>query len=361
MEITIEQAVDVGYSVFSAHKKDDLQITLDRPNYTPVNDLFGKDKVILEGGDNVKGWITLADEGNAKHISLWEEDTENVLNIDREIKVDWTHATTNVSYNRIELGMTMDNELRTFRYLDGKKKNMFREFAELLQDAIFSCPVSATDRKNPHGLPTWLPFGTDNSTGDFTGYSAHYNDGSATTYNAGGIASSSTSNARWASYYADHNGNLGDNLCLLLDDCTISTNFIPPIVPQSVGEKTSFANMRYFTSKKVIKNLNQLLRKSDDSLGADLGKYHGMTVYKGVPFIYVKKLDTADTDTYGTDPLIAANMDFIKIYVLASNNFVISKPVPRDKQHNILKVCLDLTYAIFCPNRQRCGFLINQQ
>jgi hypothetical protein len=111
----------------------------------------------------------------------------------------------------------------------------------------------------------------------------------------------------------------------------------------------------------VIGNLNHLLLQSDDKVGPDLGKYHGLTVYKGTPFIYVQKLDTANTSTYGTDPIIACNMDYIMVKVLRENNFVVSKPTARDQQHNVLKVHVDVSYAICCTNRQRAGFLINQQ
>jgi len=360
LEISIEQAIDVGQSTFEAHKKDALQMTFAEACYTPVNELFTTDKILLEGGDSVKGWVTLEDTGNAKHISLWEEDSDNVVNTDSEIEVKWTHATTNLSYSRIELGMTMDDNLRTYRYLDGKRKNMFRELAELLQDAIFQAPTSSSDKKNPHGLPSWLSFGTADNTGGFTGYYGHYNDGSATTYAVGGITSSSTVKPRWASYYADHQGNLGDNLLVLLDRATRKTHFVPMIVPEKVAEQTTWGNFRYFTNDKIIGNLNSLLLKSDDRVGPDLGKYHGLTVYKGIPFIYVEKLDTANTSTYDTDPLFGVNMDQFHVYVLASNNFVIGKPVPRDQYHNILKVHVDVSYAFMMDNRQRGGFLINQ-
>lgn len=358
MEISIEQSIDVGMATLSAHKKDALQLTFNESCYTPINMLFGEKKEILGGGDNVKGWITLGDTGNARHISLWEEDTENVVNTDHEIKVDWTHASTNMSYNRIELGMNMDDSLRTYRYLNGKRQNMFREFSELLQTAIFLSPTSATDKKNPHGLTSWLSQGTDDSTGDFTGTLGRYNDGSGSTYPVGGISGSTYS--RWASYYADHNGNLGDNLLVLLDRATRRTNFIPMIVPEKIGEAASFGNFRYLTNDNVIGNLNQLLLKSDDKVGVDLGKYHGLTVYKGIPFVYVQQLDTANQYAYGADPLWGVNFDHYKTHVLAANNFVIGKPYPRDQQHNVLKVTVDLSYCFFCDNRQKLGFLINE-
>jgi hypothetical protein len=363
MEITIDQSIDVGYATLENYAKDDdrLEMTFKEACYQPVNDLFGKDKVSLQGGDRIEGFVTLGDTGNAKHISLWEEDSDNVVNTDKKWSVNWTHAATNMTYNRIELGMNMGDDVRVYNYLNGKRKNMFREFGELLQDAIFQTPTSSSDEKNPHGLVSWLSQGTDDSTGGFTAYSGRYNDGSGTAYDLGGIASSSSSNARWASYYADHGGSLGDNLLTILDEATIKTNFIPPVLVEETGPKHSFGNYRYFTNITVLKNLNQLALLSDDKVGPDLGKYHGMTIYKGVPSIYVQKLDTANTSTYGTDPLIAVNMDYVKVFVLESNNFVVSKPKERDQQHNVLKVHVDLSYAICCTNRQRAGFLINQQ
>jgi hypothetical protein len=154
MEITIDQAIDVGYATLENYAKetDRLEMTFKEANYQPVNDLFGKDKYRPQGGDRIEGFVTLADTGNAKHISLWEEDSDNVVNTDKKWSVNWTHASTNMTYNRIELGMNMGDDVRIYNYLNGKRKNMFREFGELLQDAIFQAPTSASDEKNPHGL-----------------------------------------------------------------------------------------------------------------------------------------------------------------------------------------------------------------
>jgi len=354
--------VDIGFSTLEGYAKDSdrLEMTLKEANYQAVNDLFGKDKYVLGGGDRIEGFITLADQGNAKHISLWEEDSDNVVNTDSKWTVNWTHATTNMSYNRIELGMNMGDDVKVYDYLNGKRKNMFREFAEILHDAIFQSPTSASDELNPHGLISWISEGTDGSVGAFNAYSARYNDGSGTAYDVGGVASSASFNARYASYYADHDGNLGDNLITLLDRATIQTNFVPPIVVEEVAQKHNFMNYRYFTSINVLTNLNHLQLLSDDKVGPDLGKYHGHTIYKGTPFIYVQKLDTANTSTYGTDPILACNMDYIKVSILRENNFVLGKPYPRDQLHNVLKVTLDLSYAICSTNRQRHGFLINE-
>lgn len=361
MEITIDHAIDVGYSTFAAHLKDDLQMTFADPNFQPLNVLFDEHKTILDGGDEVKGWITLGDTGNFKHVSSgWEEDSDNTVNTDEEWKVNWTNATTNMSYSAIELAMCGDDDLKTYRYIDGKKQNMIREFAEGTRDKLFLSPTSSSDKTSPHGIPSWLPLGTSASTGGWTGYSARYNDGSTpgTAYNRGGIASTSSSNARYATAFASHAGNLGDNLNTLIDQMNIRTMFIPPTVPQSISEKSTQSNRRYFSSLVVISNLNQLLSKSDDKLG-NLAKYHGLTEYAGTPICYAKALDTANVSLYGTNPFYAVNMDWLDVRILRDRNFITTKPTPRDSYHNIIKICMDLTYCVVgCRNPQRLGFLI---
>jgi len=366
MELTIEQAIDLGYATLCAYAKesDRLEMTFAVTNCTPVNEVFTKDKVVKQGGKVVKGYITLKDTGNARHVALWEEDTSNVINTDAEITVNWTHFTNNLTYNRIELGMNMGNDVEVYDYLNGKRKNMYRESAGTLQEAFFGSPTSATDKKNPHGVASWLSQGTNGSTGGFTGYSGRYNDGSGTAYNLGGIASSASSNARWASYYADHDGNLGDNLLFLIDGAILSTNFIPPIIPEAVAKEhgISASNFRIFSTKNVILNLKSLLRKQDDLFAAQLEKLGSSVQLNGIPFVYVQQLDTASTYTYGTDPVIGVNTEYFHPVVLAANNFVIGKPhAVYHFNHNVLVAELDLTYAYVCTNRQLAGWLINQQ
>ncbi|MCK4822906.1 hypothetical protein KA005_44500, partial [bacterium] len=188
-----------------------------------------------------------------------------------------------------------------------------------------------------------------------------YNDGSGTTYDLGGIASSSSSNSRWASYYADHDGLLSDNFVNLLERATLEVDFQPPAVPKKVGDKFSWGNFRYYTNLNIITNLTNLLRKSDDNIGSDLGKYAHKLVYKGIPFMYVKELNTARSTLYGTDPLYGVNHDHFKMKILRANDFVQGKPKERGNMHNVLRSTCDLSYAITCDNRQAGGFLISQQ
>ncbi len=360
-DLTIEQARDVGHATLASRRKEALEMTFNDITHELYNMWFkAADR---DSGDAIKDYITLKDTGNAKMISLWEEDTHNTVNTDEEIKVDWVHASTNMDYNRIELAMNMGNEVRIYNYLTGKQKNMYREFGELLQKKLILSPLSASDKKNPHGLASWLSLGTDGSTGGYTGYSGRYNDGSGTTYDVGTISSSSSDKPRWASYYADHDGQFGDKLLDLLARATRKTHFMPTMIPVAVAKETVANPFRYYSNDNVIGNLEALARKMDDNVGPDLAKYFGNVLYKGIPFVYIDMLDdSADFSTImGTDPIYGVNHDYFKVTVLRENDFSEGKPTPRDNSHNILTVPLDVSFAVRSTNRQRCGFLISQQ
>jgi hypothetical protein len=359
-EITIEQAVDIGHATLASFKKEALEMTFNDVTHELYNMWFKEAE--RDSGDAVKAFITLEDTGNAKMISLWEEDTYNLVNTDHEIKVDWVHATTNMTYNRVELAMNTGNKVRIYNYLVGKQKNMYREFAELLQKKLILSPLSASDKKNPHGLASWLSLGTDGSPGAHTGYQGKYYDGSGTAYNVGTISSGAADKPRWASYYADHNGLMGDNLLDLLARATRKTHFMPTLIPTAIDKETPPSPFRYYTNDAVLGNLEALARKMDDNVGPDLAKYFGRVLYKGIPFMYVDMLDSSDYSTImGTDPIFGVNHDYFKVMVLRENDFVLSPPTRRDGSHNVLVVNLDVSFAVICENRQRAGFLISEQ
>jgi len=359
-DLTIDQAIDIGYATLPRFKKESLEMTYNDITHELYNLWFGMAE--RDSGDSIKSWVTLGDTGNAKMVSLWEEDTHNTVNTDDEIKVDWTHSTTNLEYERREIAMNTGNKVRIYNYLKSKMQNMFREWAELLQPKLILSPTSSTDKKNPHGLASWLSLGTDNSTGAWTGYSGVYNDGSGTTYNVGGIASTASSKARWGSYYADHNGEFGNNIVDLMARAYRKTHFIPPMVPRKIGaEHNPVSNFRLYSNDVVIGNFEAMARAQDDKVGPDIVKYQGIPHFKGVPFIYVDELDTTRASLRGTNPIYGVNHTYFKCVVLKENDFVVGRPRQRDNAHNVLAVDADVSFGILCTNRQKAGFLISQQ
>ncbi len=361
--ITIPQAIDLGKSTLEAFNKDALEMALKHQTCEVANKWFAGDKVQTDGGDRVERHISLRDTGNAQHVRMYETDTPNVSNVDETIKVEWTHAQTSFSYSTKELAMNRGNPRRVYSLIKQRRDNMYREFADLLEEAAWAVPTGASDDRRPYGLPGWITQATSDpsgAVGDFTAYTAAF-QGVATTFNVGGIASSSSINPRWANYNEDHNGVLNDTLLKRLARSFRKSKFQSPMfASQTIDPKSNFSNFRLYTGSDVLDAVEEIARKSDDRLGSDLGKYAGSTIFKGVPFRYVDVLDDTQTYTYGKDPIFGINHNHFYPVVLDGEVFKLNDPMSKVGQHNVLTVYLDLTYAFICDNRRTGGFLISE-
>lgn len=364
--ITIEQAIDLGHATLESFEQDGLQMTLKHQTYEVLNQWFKSDKMQIDGGDRVMRFISLRDTGNASHVRMYETDTPNISNVDEPIRVEWTHAQTSFSYSMKEIAMNMGNKVRIYNLLKQRRDNAYREFADLLEEAAWRTPSSASDDRSPFGIPGWLGQGTENSTGGFTGYTANYFAAAASTFYPGQVTCSSTVNNRWASYYADHQNKLDDTLLKKLRRAIRLTKFqTPMIAKQAIDPESGFSKFRLYTNSNVLDALEEIATKSDDNIGADLGKYAGNVIFKGIPFLYIDSLDddssyaTQQGYVYGGDPIFGVNHNHFYPVVLDGENFRTNKPMNKVGQHNVFTVYCDLSYAYICDNRRTGGFLIS--
>jgi len=357
-DVLIAQATDILQATLPDLSKKRCVLTYAYSNYGFMN-TFWKNRAKLGGGDKVERFITLEDEGNAGHRNRWSEDTHNIVNTDHTISVDWVLLSGNLSWNVVEQDMNK-GAARIYDKIENKYNNAIREMADELYPALLRTPSSATDKDRPHGLAAWLSLGTDGSTGGWTGAYGHYNDGNTpgTTYNVGGINGSTYS--RWASYYADHDGDLDDSLLVLLDRATRKLNFQGPQLGRNLDKESG--NFSLYSNDNVIGSINLLYAQSDDQMGIRPSQHFGDSpVFKRMPIQYVDVLDTANTSVYGTDPIFGVNHNLLYPMVLNNWDMRIGKPRQRDKQHLVLTVDMDIVYAIICEDRRRAGFLISQQ
>jgi hypothetical protein len=361
--ITIEQAIDLGKATLQEFKQDKLEVALKHQTYEVLNQWFRKDKVQCDGGDRVTRYISLRDTGNAQHVRMYDTDVPNVANVDEIVKVEWTHAQVSFSYSVKELAMNMGNRFRIYNLLRQRRTNAFREFADLLEEVAWRTPTSASDDLNPFGIPGWLTQPTSNpsgAVGDFNAYTGNYWTTSASAFNAGTIPSTASTNPRWANYYEDHEGQLDSTLLKRLRRSFRKTKFQSPMfAKQTIDPNSGFYNFRLYTTSNMLDEIEEIAQKSDDRLGADLGKYAGKTIFKGIPFMYVDVLDTAKQYVYGSDPIFGVNHNHFYPVVLNGENFRVNDPMSKVGQHNVLTVYVDLSYAYICDNRRTGGFLIS--
>lgn len=361
MAYTLDQAVDIGYGTLQAilRKKPPLA-NYAYTNYQFFNTFFKGN--LKTRGDELEGHVTLDSEDNARATNFWAEDTLIKKNINKKYTLPWRYVSTGMMWNIIESAINKGPE-QIYNVWETQYNSMVKDLVEKLYLLMLTGPTSASDTDNPYSLFNWLSCGTE-ETEAFNGYKGYYDDGTdvdskSGQIDKGGLTSSASVNTGWASYYADHEGNIDDSLLTILDTALRKLNFQAPIVPEKLPmEKVNFAT---YTTNNVIKKLNAYLRKSDDNMGYRPEGYLGvLPSMHGTPMVWCDVLDTARTDIYGTDPIIGVNHQVIYPVVLEGFNFVITKR-PDALRHNVMSLFMDWVGQIWCNTSPRYGgFLISQ-
>lgn len=353
----LDQALDIAYGTLQDIRRRTPPLTYAYSTYSFWNSFWKSN--VKTVGDVLEGYITLDSEGNARHSGWWDDDSTVKKNINKRFTADWVHAEGSMAWNLIEMDIN-SSPARIYNAWEQQYNACCRDLVEEIFPVLFTGQTSSSDENRPMGIGSILTIGTDDSTGGWTGYDGHYNDGSTpgATFNRYGLASSASSQSRWASWYADHDGDLDDSLLTILDGATMDLNFQAPIVPKGLPvDKCAFS---MYTTKNVRQKLNLFYAKSDDNMGYHPRSHFGVPTFNGIPMEYCPPLDTANTSVYGTDPIFGINHNLLYPVVLKNWNFKITKR-PDSNKHNVMTLFMDVVYQLWCENPRHAGFLINQQ
>ena len=359
-DISFDQALDIGYGTLQdIRRKKPPLATYAYSNYQFYNTFFkGNVKTV---GDVLEGHVTLDSEGNASHQGFWAQDALIKKNINQRYRLDWRLASGGMLWNEIEMSINQ-NPSRIYNVWEQQYDSAVKDIIEDVFLKIMTGRTSSADTDNPYSIFNWLSMGTTGSTGGFTGYSATYNDGSTpgAVFDKGGISSSSSSNADWASYFADHDGNIDDSLLEILDEAARKTNFQVPVTPlgKLEVEKVTYA---MYTNNSIIKKLNTFYSKADDNMGYRPDSHYGTPSLNRMPLIYCPPLDAnsgANLSVYGTDPIVGVNHNVLYPVILKGWDFKVTKR-PDSNRHNVLSLFMDLVYQVWCNTSPKyAGFLV---
>lgn len=315
----------------------------------------------IKGGTHLEGRITLESEDNAGFVGKWDTDTLVKKNIHRKYSLDWRQVRGGMLWNLMETSLNSGKE-RIFDVLSQQYDSCYVNIIDTIYDGILTGPTSSSDLTRPYSIFSWLPWGTAASTGGWTGYSGHYNDGngaSAATFNRGGLASSASSNANWASWSADHMGNLDDSLYTLIDRALRQLSFRAPIMPRKFGEDGAGVNFSMYTNDAIHSALNNLNAKGDDQFGYRINEHYGVPSFRGIPFGYVDAFDTANTSVYGTNPIVGLNHN--EIYPVCHVDWNFKEIDDHDPNRAVvLQKMIYFMFNIWAHDPKRAGFLITQ-
>jgi len=295
------------------------------------------------------------------HAGFWAQDALIKKNINTRYRLDWKLAYGGMLWNLIEQSIN-SKPAAIYDVWQQQYDSCVKDLIEELFLKIIVGRSSSADGDSPYGISSWLSLGTNGNTGAFTGYRGCYNNGSGAptastdVFNKGGIASTATSNPDWASYFADHDGNIDDSLLTILDEANRKLNFQPPVVPEKLPmERVTFA---MYTNNNVIKKLNAFYAKADDQMGYRPNAHYGTPSFNRIPMVYCPPLDSANLDVYGTDPIFGLNHNVIYPVILRGWDFRITKR-PDSNRHNVMSLFMDLVYQVWCNTSPKyAGYLV---
>ena len=331
-------------------------------NYELFNKFF-QNALKVKGGDSLEGHITLDSEGNARLVGIWEQDNLEKKNINKKYTAYWRQATGGMMWNLMETSVNAGKQ-KIYDVLETQYESAVKDIIEAIYLSMVTGPTSATDDDSPNSLNTWLRIGTASSTGGWTGYQSRYNDSTTTpgtAYDTAGLTSSSTVNTGWASYYADHLGNIDESCLSMLDEAVRRLNFRAPTVPKTIGAGNGLLKFSMYTSNNVFKKLNTFYSKSDDNMGYEKNRdsHWGTPTFLGIPFAYCDLLNTARPGLYGTDPIFGLNHNEIFPIIHQDWNFKELDGQDPNRMH-VLRKKIWVRYQMWCRNPKYAGFLISQ-
>ena len=316
-------------------------------------------------GDELKDFVVTGTVGNAGWSNPWAKDSLIVKNITKEYSLSpYKHIKGGMAFNKIEVSPNAGPQ-KIFDVVKLQYRKARAEVVDSWRAAMWSGPTSAADVTSGAGIPYWLTLGTQASTGGYTGYQSRYNDGNTpgTAFDTAGLNSTAASVPEYASYYADHEGNLDESMFRILNEALMRQNFKPPVL-LDVGTQPK-VNYAAYTTKNVILTLNALYFKLNSQVGPQpmSGGYYPLSntrVPGAIPLVWSDILDTANVSLYGTDPIYGVNQTMVHPVYLQGWNFNLSKEDTASDRHLVAQRFIDYAgQPAWCSSRHHAGFLIS--
>ena len=361
---TFEADLDIFHGTTEKFMNTEPVLVHAYETYQDMN-MYMKDHMQVTG-DELKGFVTTGTVGNAGFTSAWAKDSLIKKNITKEYSIPpFKHLKGGMVYNTLEVSANSGKE-KIFNVVKLQYRKAKAEVIDAWRAAMWSGPTSASDVDSPYGIPCWLRLGTQGSTGGWTGYTSRYNDGvtPGTSYSTAGLASTAAVVPEFASYYADHEGNLDESMFRILNDAMMRQAFKPPTVTGMDVGTLPKVNYSCFSTRNVILTLKDLYFKINGNVGPtpmSSGYYplSDVQVPGAIPLVWSDILDTDNDSLYGSDPIYGLNMSQIYPVYLKGWNFALSRDKATDR-HLVQQEWIDYAgQCAWCDSPHHAGFLIS--
>ncbi len=339
----------------------EFEVPLDFQQYPVCNMWFPEHKREVDSGTSIERNILLDDSGNARFVRLYQKTPINVTDVQKKITAPWVQLQTHYSIERRE-ALRNRTPARYINLIQSRRTDSMLSLADLLEQKGFATPTSESDDLNPRGLPYWLGFRDDGSSGEgFDSDTVRFSGGTTSNTKAG-LDASAAANAKWRNYSATYTA-INADFVKKMRKAFHATSFRSPMLVSEIEKGTN--QFRIYMALDELTEYEDLATKQNDNLGSDLDPFHGMTTFRRVPIQYTPQLDDftvvdGGTNDFALDPIFAVNHAKFFPFVLEGDWMRESEPMIDVEQHNVQTVFVDCSFQFFCTNVREAGFTMHK-
>lgn len=339
--------------------------TTEFQRFEAVSRWFKKDRVQSDGGTSYQRNIVLTENGTARHVSPYEKLDYTQIDSQTSINVRWSIIVGYWITERHEL-LRNRGKAKIIPYLKAKRNEGRKSYYTTLERRAWLTPNSATDYKNPFGLPYWIVKMTSTTKATLTagsyrgwyGYNPVYGDGT-TAADCGGLDASSASTLagasmyrNWCAAYPNATFDLG-----VIDEMRwafLKMQFMPPeqLSDLAIGGKTN--NFRIYTNDVTRIAYEKIANAQNDDLGSDLDSFGGNVSFRKIPITHIPPLDS---DT--SNPIYMPNHDHFYPVTREGEWEREDEPMRDRYQPQVFNTNTNGEYQYFCDNRREGGAVIS--
>jgi hypothetical protein len=308
--------------------------------------------LIKKGGVGVEETLMTQDGGYSKWIGEYDEDTVNVIDLLKRMKVDFSLLTDGIAHTKSELEDNRGEE-RINNVILPRRRAMFMRVAKTMERDFFGVP-DATDQLTPWGLKYWL---VKNATAGFNG---GYPSGFSLIGNI-----NLTEVPHFKNYTDSYTSISKSDLILKMKRAHRRTKFKAPRTDAGF-QGDAMPNKRfYLTNEDVLEGVEALCEAQNDNLGNDMAPKgagagvwglrsdgDGNVMFKRNPFVYTEELND---DT--SDPVYGLDMSTFHAMTKKGSNMDLGDFRVAPNQSRVYKAVLYHRHQTICTNR-RNNFVI---
>lgn len=348
--------------------KGQFEVMWDSQNYE-FNNIYQKNRRRIDGGTSIQRNVMLDRNGRAKYRRLYDTDQPSVDNNQFTIDVPWTQLSTDYSWDVVELLRNRNSAKGFIDLIESRRLERMWDLAELIEEAGWNTPTSATDNLFPNGIPYYINYLANGATtGGFTGQTIRYRDGSTGTICAGIDAAVES---KWRNY-GDIYTNVDNGLLRKLRSAIRRTRFRPSPNVQAPGNDAVGSPIKFYASDTTVTELEDLADLRDDNTGPkDLANkmlqhnFEGTVMFNRIPIQYVPHLDgvtvtDGGSNAFSPEPIYC--VDWSKLQPVVQEGYWMEEgePITDRGQHTTFTVFLDGSHNNLCINRRSVGFVLHK-